>query len=186
MAGRDMGLTAKQRKFTEEYLICWNASEAARRAGYRWPYKVASMLMARPSIKALIAQRVAETAMSADEVLHRLAEHARGSMADFVDDRGNIDLERARTAGKLHLVKSYSEPGLRTGARIELYDAQAALEKLGKHLGVLRERHELTGLDGGPIEVHDIDAAIERELAHLAAAGETAHVAAAEGESAIP
>lgn len=139
MAGRDMGLTAKQCKFTEEYLICWNASEAARRAGYRWPYKVASMLMARPCIKELIAQRITEAAMSADEVLHRLAEHARGSMADFVDERGRIDLERARAAGKLHLVRTYREAGRGNGASIELYDAQAALEKLGKATGIFKD-----------------------------------------------
>ena len=167
MAGRDMGLTAKQRKFTEEYLICWNASEAARRAGYRWPYKVASMLMARPSIKALIAQRVAETAMSADEVLHRLAEHARGSMADFVTDDGAIDLARARAAGKLHLVRRYSEAGEKAGASIELYDAQAALEKIGKALGLFRERIEMT------VEV-DVDSMREQlasKLSRLAEAG---------------
>lgn len=77
-------LTTKQRVFIQEYLICWNATEAARRAGYAQPNVQGSQNLVKPSIRGEIQRRLAEKAMSADEVLARLADHARGSMGDFL------------------------------------------------------------------------------------------------------
>lgn len=125
-------LTDKQRAFVEHYLVCWNASEAARRAHYTGKANVVGpRLLANVSIQAAIQTRLAELKMSADEVLVRLADHARGSMDDFLDINGDIDLSIARANGKLHLLKSRSVT--KEGERIELYDAQAALALLGKH-----------------------------------------------------
>lgn len=71
--------------------------------------------------------------MSADECLVRLADQARGSLEDFITDDGTISIAAARAAGKLHLLKAYTEPGEKSGGRIELYSAQSALELIGKH-----------------------------------------------------
>ena len=149
-----MALRKKQQVFVEEYLRCWNAAEAARRAGYseKTARTIGQQNLTKLDISQAIDARIAELKMSANEVLTRLADQGRGSMEDFVDvNKGTIDLAKAQRRKKLHLVKSYSNTD--KGARIELYDAQGALEKIGKHLKLLTDRKELSGPDGGPIVV---------------------------------
>lgn len=80
--------------------------------------------------------------MGADEVLSRLAEQARSSIADVitVDERGwRLDLAKVQANG--HLVKRIRET--REGPDVELHDAQAALSLLGKHLGLFVDVHEV-------------------------------------------
>ena len=140
------GLTDKQQAFVEAYLLCgFNAAEAARQAGYsdKTARQQGQRLLTNVDIAAAIRQGLAERAMAADEVLARLAEQARGTMDDFLDDDGDIDLARGRERGKLHLVKSRSTT--KEGERIELYSAQAALEILAKHHKLLTDNIAVSG-----------------------------------------
>lgn len=145
-----MALTAKQRAFVNEYLQCWNASEAARRAEYAQPGQQGHRLLKNVEIAAEIARRVADRAMTADEVLVRLAEQARGSIEDFADIQDGIpnglflNFEKAKAAGKLGLIKKvkYNAQGY---PEIELHDAQAALVHIGKALGLFTEQQEHSG-----------------------------------------
>jgi phage terminase small subunit len=108
-----MALSAKHRAFINEYLIDFNATRAAQRAGYGGDENTLAVtggrLLRIDKISEAIQNRLRERAMAADEVLGRLADHARGSMADFIklNEKGQpfFDLEAARDAGKLHLVK---------------------------------------------------------------------------------
>ncbi len=143
-------LTDKQMVFVEEYLVCWNATEAARRAGYSGNDATLATVgwenLRKPEIRERIQARMAEKAMAADEVLARLADHARGSMADFLSWSGRgarLDLSKAAKAGKLHLVKSFTKG--RRGTSIELYDAQAALVHIAKHLGLFVDQVKFSG-----------------------------------------
>jgi len=80
-----MALSAKQQAFVEHYLVTWNASEAARRAGYKTkPNVQGARMLANASISAAVQARLAELKMSADEVLTRLSAQARGSLEDFL------------------------------------------------------------------------------------------------------
>jgi len=81
-----MTLTTKQQAFVEHYLRCWNRTQAAIDAGYsaHSARKQGSRLSTNVDIQAAIQERLAELKMSADEVLARLAAHARSSMADFL------------------------------------------------------------------------------------------------------
>lgn len=127
-----MALTGKRRAFIEYYLECWNGTEAARRAGYKYPRRQASFLLSISVIQAAIDARLAEMAMPADEVLARLGDHARTNIADFVTDTGAIDWQAVQEKG--HLIKRITH---RKGQQsvIELHDAQAALIHLDKHHG---------------------------------------------------
>src|SRR5437879_5742161 len=128
MEGR--ALSAKELVFVEAYLTTWNATEAARRAGYRHPNKVGPRKLVEVGIQAEIQGRLAELKMGADEVLVRLAEQARGSIADFLEevvietDDGEarrllrVDLSKAERLGKLGNVKKLT-PGM-FGFGIEL------------------------------------------------------------------
>jgi len=136
-------LSNKQRVFVEEYLSCWNASEAARRAGYLGrPNTVGPRLLANVGIQATIKARIAEKAMSADEVLLRLAEHGRSDIGEMMTEGGALDLAKAKAIGKTRLIKAVTESD--KGLRIEMYDAQAALVQLGRAHGLFTDRVEST------------------------------------------
>lgn len=132
-----MPLSNKQKVFAAEYVKCWNASEAARRAGYseRSARSDGPRMLSNAAIKAEIDRHLAAIQMSADEVIARLTDQARGSMADFVNaGTATIDLDKAEKAGKLHLIKSCTHAAGDKGAsvKVELYDAQNALIQIGK------------------------------------------------------
>jgi phage terminase small subunit len=141
-------LTDRQRLFVEEYLTCWNASEAARRSGYKTQANVqGARLIANDNIRRAIELRVAAKIMVADEVLARLSDHATASLGDFIDKYGQIDIRRARQLGKLHLVKRYKTTSYvrKNGqkivtAEIELHDPQTALVQVGRHYGLFSDK----------------------------------------------
>ena len=86
--------------------------------------------------------------MGADEVLDRLAEHARGTIADFLEVRDNwvrLDIDQAKGAGVLHLVKKFRQT--KQGIEVELYDAQAALQLLGKHHRLFTDSIDVRTID---------------------------------------
>lgn len=173
-----MALTPKQTIFVLEYLNCWNASEAARRAGYS-PKTAGSQgdrLLKDAEVAAEIEREIAERQIKPAEVLSLLTEHARSRLGDFfkvsdrwtthplaedeiIDERDVIDaqgntkhewfvrrtvIDRAKLTDPKasRLVRKFSET--KNGVSIELHDAQAALEKLGKALGVLTDRMAVT------------------------------------------
>ncbi len=149
-----MALTRQRRKFVEEYLACWCGAEAARRAGYsaRTAGVLACRMLKDPDVAALIQARITEKTMAADEVLLRLAEQARGEQAAYLRADGTVDLERLLEDHKGHLVKNirFTQRG---DLVVEFYDAQRALELIGRHLGLFVDRQELSGPGGGPISV---------------------------------
>lgn len=151
-----MALSQKQRKFVEEYLICWCGAEAARRAGYsargHSAWTNGYRQLKSDDVQALIRQRIAEKAMAADEVLLRLAEQARGEQEAYLREDGTVDLGRLLADGKGHLVKATKWDRM-GNLLIEFYDAQAALALLGRHLGLLKDQVEHSGPNGGPIPV---------------------------------
>lgn len=61
-----------------------------------------------------------------------------------------IDLEKAKAAGKLHLIKKLKET--KFGLEVELHDAAAARELLGKHYRLWGDRLALENPDGSPIK----------------------------------
>lgn len=156
-------LSDKQRAFVEHYVRTWNATEAARLAGYTGSDPSLGVtghrLLKNANVKAALDQRLTELTMSPAEILTRLTEQARADMGDFLTD-GALDLEKAKQRGKLHLVKTYRVT--RAGLSIELYDAQAALVHLGRKHGLFVDKQEVTA----HVEFSADDAAqAEQELA---------------------
>jgi phage terminase small subunit len=78
-------LTRKQRVFVANFLKCWNASKAARDAGYseKTAYAIGSELLRKPEIKAAIDLAVEQIEMSANEALIRNTQVGRGDLGDF-------------------------------------------------------------------------------------------------------
>jgi len=137
------GLTDKQQVFVEEYLCCFNATEAARRAEYKNPNKLGPRLVKVGKIAEVIAQRIQEKAMSADEVLAHLADIARFDPGLLLGKAGVIDWDGAKEQGHTRFVKKieWSDGSL----KVETYDRMHALELLGKHQAMWIERQQIDG-----------------------------------------
>jgi phage terminase small subunit len=150
-------LTYKQRLFVHYYLgeSKGNATDAARRAGYRRPNEAGPRLAVKGGIRARIDAQLAGPALAANEVLARLSEQASSSIEPFlrIDSRGRatLDLAKARKLNKLHLIKKLKRG--KFGLEIELYDAQKALELLGKYHRLFAEKLDLGGPDDKPLIV---------------------------------
>lgn len=168
-----MGLSSKHRQVVSEYLQCFNKTEAYIRVygpkSRDSARSAAARLFANVSIQDAIKEGLSEKAMSADEVLMRLAKHARGSMNDFVnfDENGDayLDIEKAHNSGNMDIIKKFTvNETVRVDAsgesavvsrrsHVELYDSQSALKLIGTHQKLFVERTEHTGKDGEAIEV---------------------------------
>jgi hypothetical protein len=133
-------LTAKQQAFVNHYLICLNATEAARLAGYAGGYSSHSVIgsnnLRNIKISAEIDARLKEHHLTADEALARLASHARGDMGDCIEitEGGlwRLDLNKMKELGLTHLIKKLSWNEY--GPVIELHDVQSAIAQILKYI----------------------------------------------------
>lgn len=127
-------LTAKQRRFCDEYLIDLNATQAAIRAGYseKNARNIASENLAKPNIKAYIDERMAEKESqliaTQDEVLKYLTSVLRGESqsTEIVVEGVGDGCSEARTLKK--------EPSEK--------DRLKAAELLGKRYGLYTDKIE--------------------------------------------
>src|SRR5690606_14509916 len=94
--GVAMALTAKQRRFVEEYLIDLNATQAAIRAGYssRTAGQIGDENLKKPQIAAAVqaaqAERSARTQITQDRVLTELARIAFFDIRKLYNDDGSM------------------------------------------------------------------------------------------------
>jgi len=139
-------LTDKQQAFVYEYIKDLNGTDAARRAGYKGTDNTLAVIahenLRKPKIRAAIDQLLRERALTAAEVVSRLTDQARGIPEDCFTVFGTmiaVDFEKLREHGLLHLVKkvTYGRDGRPT---IEFYDAQSALQLLGKYHKLFTDR----------------------------------------------
>lgn len=153
-------LSTKQRAFIEHYLACWNASEAARRAGYseRTAGQIGFENLKKPEIADAITQRLTELQMSADEVLTRLTEHARGSAEDF------LTIERVKRRDMQAVPDPTDEhpEGVKfvPGPEYEVVETRLDFEKakLRGKLHLIKEFKD--GKDGLSVKLYDAQAAL--------------------------
>jgi phage terminase small subunit len=154
-----MALNNKQKVFVETYLQGWNATEAAKAAGYseKTAYSLGSRLLKHVEVMAFVQERMAELKMFSDEVLLLLADQARANMALFtkVTPGGFIYLDFSTPeaiANRRWIKKLKSKRTRRIEGRgrdaeqwedeimeVELVDAQAALKMLGSHHGLFTD-----------------------------------------------
>lgn len=164
-----MALTPQQERFCQEYIVDLNATQAAIRAGYAAnAAKVqASRLLTKANVKERVAalqQTVADKAgISAQWVLEEFKKVAGADTRKLFDDNGNlrpiqdlpddvaaaissVEVER-RTDGHGEDKEVYHVH------KIKRWDKLRALESLAKHLGLLVDKTEISGKDGGPVIV---------------------------------
>ena len=137
-------LTAKQQRFIDEYLVDFNATQAAIRAGYRKQnaYQIGSENLRKPKIQSEIARRQGDlqkrTEVSQDRVVKELARIAfvDASVVCVTDFDKLTDDQRAAIQG----IKPTN-----FGWEIKLCDKIKALELLGRHIGMFADKLEVKG-----------------------------------------
>ena len=159
-----MTLSKKHSAFVDEYLRLFNETRAYMRiypnASEKSARCRASALLTNVDISDAIKQRCAEAHVGEAEVLKILADMARGDIGEFLSKEGagfDIDLKDAKARGLTKLIKRIKQKTTIFLAKgesgedrevhdleIELYDAQAAAEKIGRHLDLFPNKLDLT------------------------------------------
>lgn len=148
-------LTDKQKRFVEEYLIDLNATQAAIRAGYSVNNadKIGSELLGKTGVFEAVAQGKAErsrrTGISQDRVVLELAKLGFSNAGDIInfntaEVRFDVSNDDMACIQSVKVKTSSTVSGEMTEREIRLYDKKAALELLGKHLGMFTDKLEVS------------------------------------------
>nr|DAG70455.1 MAG TPA: Terminase small subunit [Caudoviricetes sp.] len=160
-------MTKKQKRFVEEYLIDLNATQAAIRAGYspETAYSIGSENLKKPEIRACIEKAMAErskrTGVNQDRIIMELAKIGFLNPKDLVNfDEATVKEEAAEedlAAIASVRVKSFpTKDGEGIEREIKMYDKPKALELLGRHLGMFKDKVEVSGLEEEKKKLDDI------------------------------
>jgi phage terminase small subunit len=162
-----VGLNAKQERFVREYVVDLNATQAALRAGYTKVSAGSSghLLLKRAevarAVDALLAQEVGVTRTRIVDELARVGFANAGDFFEWGPDgvvvKSSADLTEAQLAAVVEVAETKpNEKGGGGSIRVRLGDKIGSLAALAKLLGMIREKVEVGGKDGGPIETKDV------------------------------
>lgn len=147
-----MALTPKQNRFIQEYLVDLNATQAAIRAGYKEKsaYRTGADNLIKPQIQKEIQKRMKDreqrTEITQDMVLQELAKIGFSNVTDFVTIEGTwvkVKPTAEMPQDKLGVIAGIKEGT--NGIEIKLNDKEKALELIGRHLGMFKDKMELSG-----------------------------------------
>jgi phage terminase small subunit len=125
-------LTIRQKRFAEEYMVDFNATEACQRAGYntKYPNRMGHQLLETKGVMALInklsKERASKSVIKPDYVIKKVVR----------------TIEQAETENNHSAVLK-------------------GCELLARHLGMFIERTELSGPEGGPIQYERVKEAAD-------------------------
>jgi hypothetical protein len=141
-------LTYKQRAFINEYLLDFNATQAAIRAGYseKTAYSIGSENLRKPEIFDEIQRRLNERALTAEEALDIISQQGKADMGDYLETTRlgfSLNLSNIKERGLSRPIKKIKQRTTTFISKkeddedrevheieIELYDAQAASDKI--------------------------------------------------------
>lgn len=157
-------MTKKQKLFCDEYLIDLNATQAAIRAGYspETAGSIGNENLTKPEIRAHIDRAMAErsrrTGVNADRVVQELAKIAFVNASDVIDPETATIREDALPEDTAAIqsvkVKTFGEDGLER--EIKMADKLKALELLGKHMGMFKERISVSAVNDEQTKLDNI------------------------------
>lgn len=162
MAG---GLTNKQQRFVDEYIVDLNATQAAIRAGYsaktaaQQGERLLRNVEVRRAVDEALEERADRVNVKADDVLRELLRIATTDLSGAYDEHGRLlplkdiprDLRRAIAGVETEELWGAPEDGERsqigTTRKLKLWDKTKALELLGKHLKLFTDKVEHSASD---------------------------------------
>ncbi len=142
-----MELTRKQIAFCNEYLIDYNATQAALRAGYskRAAPSQGSTLLHNQKVQVFLDKRrdqiLKVTDVNTERVVRELANIAFSNVTDFISvgEKGTISLTDWGLLSKEQTACIESVCQTKEGYRLKLYSKPTALEQLGKYLSMFNQ-----------------------------------------------
>ena len=163
----------KHERFAQELAKGKTADEAYRLAGYKASRSAASRLSANVNIstrvKEILERAATRVEITQAKVLEELAKIGFSNMLDYMAIRADGDpyvalanMSREQAAAVQQIVVEDYKDGRGEDARdvrkitFKLADKRAALVDIGKHLGMFKEVHELSGPDKGPIQTQEV------------------------------
>ena len=151
-------LTPRQAQFVKEYLLDLNATQAAIRAGYsaKTADRIGPELLGKTCVADAIGvameHRSTRTDITQDRVLYELAAMAFYDPADIakVSITKPADIASLPEQVRRAIIGwSWDKHG---NFVLKLATKTPNVELIGRHLAMFRERVEVTGKDGGPIQ----------------------------------
>jgi phage terminase small subunit len=147
------GMTAKQLRFVEEYLVDLNASAAAKRAGYsdKTSDSIGFSLLRKIEIQQAIQskrlERSAKTGITAERVIREIARVAFADPRDVmmwgeggVTLRDSASLTDDQAAAVMEVSQTVSQAG--GSLKVKMHNKVEALEKLARHVGLYDKTQE--------------------------------------------
>ena len=175
-------LNPMQRAFVQELLADekFNATAAARRAGYKQPTQASNKLLSKREVQAILGKeirlRIERMQLKADDVL----EHLRTAL--FLDplqlfdedDDGNLTVKSLeeipeavrRCITKLKVKVRQTKRSTDTTFELELMSKDAALTNAMKHLGLI-SADNLNFVNVGPVDLREVLDRVEEERANV-------------------
>jgi phage terminase small subunit len=172
-----MALNARQIMFAHEYVVDFNKTQAAVRAGYvedcahAQGYKVFKIPEVQELIDKLMEQRAIEREYLVDRVLEELSRIAFANSKDYYEWsnssmilKDSDTLTAAQAAAISGIKAKVSVYGGST--EVKQYDKLKALELLGRHLAMWKDSIDLNKKDPMKIE-HGISDSIKEKLEEI-------------------
>lgn len=179
---------AKHERFAQELARGKTASEAYVLAGYKANDGNAATLKGNQKVRDRLDEILTRAATRAEitkaKVLEELGKIGFSNMLDYVTinasgepvvDLTALDRDQAAAIQEVVVDTHQEREGDQSisvrRVRFKLSDKRAALVDIGKHLGMFKDIHEISGKDGGPIQTQEVSALdeINRRIAGLAA-----------------
>lgn len=150
-SGRPEKLTPKQEAFVREYLVDLNATQAAKRAGYRGNDVTLGAVGAENLKKPQIARVVAEAQAKLSAKVEVTQEYVLSNLKEILErcmQRAPVMVREGR-----EMVQAKDEEGRHVWA-FNAKGAVMAVTKLGEHRGMFKTVHQHENPDGSPIFDH--------------------------------
>lgn len=151
-------MNAQQLEFCHQYLLSLNATEAARKAGYKTPNVLSAQLLKKKHIREYIAERqaiqIAKSDLTAIRVLEELRRLAMVDTRSYYDERGNLkpmheltEEQGSALAGVETMTRNLTagDGEQDTTYKIKLWDKTKALDLLARHFALLNDSLKVTG-----------------------------------------
>ena len=160
-------MTKKQKRFVEEYLIDLNATQAAIRAGYspKAAYSIGSENLRKPEIRACIEKAMAErskrTGINQDRIIIEPAKIGLLNPKNLINfDEATVKEEATEedlaAISSIRVKRFPTKDGEGVEREVKMYDKTKALELLGRHFGMFKDKVEVSGLEEEKKKLDDI------------------------------
>lgn len=174
-------LTPKQEQFCQAYTTCWNATKAAKIAGYSEKsaglqgYQLLRISIVQKRIEELAEHALKEMGVTRERILQEYTRLAFVDTSQAYDDAGFLkqikdipeDVRRAIAgvdSDEIFAGQGEQRTIIGHARKLKFYDKKGALDSLSKCLGMAPEKVEHSGPGGKPIQTQDLTELPDGEL----------------------